>query len=100
MQYLLWTVKAALFFLILSFAIVNTDPVTVRYYLGYRWEAPLVLVLLVAVCGGAMVGLVAGLFQTLRLRREIAALKREVRALQSAARAPEEAPVLPPPDLL
>ncbi len=100
MQYLLWIVKAALFFLILSFAIVNTDPVTVRYYLGYRWEAPLVLVLLVAVCGGAMIGLVAGLFQTLRLRREIAALKREVRALQSAARPAEEVPVLPPPDLL
>jgi putative membrane protein len=100
MQYLLWIIKAALFFLILSFAIVNTDPVTVRYYLGYRWEAPLVLVLLVAVCGGAMIGLVAGLFQTLRLRREIAALKREVRALQPAARQSAETPVLPPPDLL
>lgn len=100
MQYLLWIIKAALFFLILSFAIVNTDPVTVRYYLGYRWEAPLVLVLLVAVCGGAMIGLVAGLFQTLRLRREIAALKREVRALQPAVRPSAETPVLPPPDLL
>lgn len=100
MQYLMWIIKAALFFLILSFAIVNTDPVTVRYYLGYRWEAPLVLVLLVAVCGGAMIGLVAGLFQTLRLRREIAALKREVRALQPAVRPSAETPVLPPPDLL
>jgi lipopolysaccharide assembly protein A len=100
MHYLLWIVKAVLFFLILSFAIVNTDPVVVRYYLGYRWEAPLVLVLLVAVCGGAMVGLVAGLFQTLRLRREIAALKREVRALQPAPRSAEQSPVLPPPDLL
>lgn len=100
MHYLLWIVKAVLFFLILSFAIVNTDPVTVRYYLGYQWEAPLVLVLLVAVCGGAMVGLVAGLFQTLRLRREIAALKREVRALQPSSRPAEQAPVLPPPDLL
>ncbi len=100
MQYLMLIVKLALFLLILSFAIVNTDPVTVRYYLGYQWEAPLVLVLLVAVCGGAMVGLVAGLLQTLRLRREIAALKREVRALQAAARPAEEAPVFPPPDLL
>ena len=100
MHYLLGIVKAVLFFLILSFAIVNTDPVIVRYYLGYQWEAPLVLVLLVAVCGGAMVGLVAGLFQTLRLRREIAALKREVRALQPAPRPAEQAPVLPPPDLL
>ncbi|MDP1673867.1 MAG: lipopolysaccharide assembly protein LapA domain-containing protein [Burkholderiales bacterium] len=95
MQYLMWIIKAALFLLILSFAIVNTDPVTVRYYLGYRWEAPLVVVLLVAVCAGALIGLLTGLFQTLRLRRQIAALKREL----DVARKPE-APVLPPSDLL
>jgi len=95
MQYLMWIIKVALFLLILSFAIVNTDPVTVRYYLGYRWEAPLVVVLLVAVCAGALVGLLTGLFQTLRLRREIAALKREL----DAAR-PPDTPVLPPSDLL
>jgi uncharacterized integral membrane protein len=34
MYYLMWIIKAALFLLILSFALVNTDPVTVRYYLG------------------------------------------------------------------
>ncbi|RPJ46143.1 MAG: DUF1049 domain-containing protein [Betaproteobacteria bacterium] len=103
MQYLLWIIKSALFLLILSFAIVNTDPVTVRYYLGYQWEAPLVLVLLVAVCGGALVGLLVGLFQTLRLRRQIAALKRELRAAQAAPAAQQPVagtPVLPPPDLL
>lgn len=94
----MWIIKAALFLLILSFAIVNTDPVTVRYYLGYRWEAPLVVVLLVAVCAGALVGLLAGLFQTLRLRRQIAVLKRELGAAQ-AARSPD-VPVLPPPDML
>ncbi len=95
MQYLMWIIKVALFLLILSFAIVNTDPVTVRYYLGHHWEAPLVVVLLVAVCAGALVGLLTGLFQSLRLRREIAALKREL----IATRKPE-APVLPPSDLL
>ncbi|MFZ9151414.1 MAG: lipopolysaccharide assembly protein LapA domain-containing protein, partial [Burkholderiales bacterium] len=63
MHYLMWTIKLFLFLLILSFALVNTDPVTVRYYLGYQWQAPLVLVLLVAVCIGALVGLLAGLFQ-------------------------------------
>jgi putative membrane protein len=96
MQYILWVIKAALFILILSFALVNTDPVTVRYYLGYQWQAPLVLVLLVAVCIGALVGLLAGLFQTLRLRREVAALKRELRAAQQSSAAPP----VPPSDLL
>lgn len=95
MQYLMWIIKVALFLLILSFAIVNTDPVMVRYYLGHHWEAPLVVVLLVAVCAGALVGLLAGLFQTLQLRRELAALKRELAAARK-----HDAPVLPPSDLL
>lgn len=95
MQYLMLIFKLALFLLILSFAIVNTDPVTVRYYLGHQWEAPLVVVLLVAVCAGVLVGLLTGLFQTLQLRREIAALKREL-----AAGRKSDAPVLPPSDLL
>ena len=96
MHYLMWTLKVFLFLLILSLALVNTDPVTVRYYLGYRWQAPLVLVLLVAACIGALVGLLAGLFQALRLRREVAALKRELRAVKQLS----AAPLLPPSDLL
>jgi putative membrane protein len=91
----MWVIKVVLFLLILSFAIVNTDPVTVRYYLGYQWQAPLVVVLLVAVCAGALVGFLASLFQTLRLRRQIAVLKREL----GAARQPET-PAIPPSDLL
>ena len=100
MQYLMWIIKGALFLLILSFAIVNTDPVTVRYYLGYHWEAPLVVVLLVAVCIGALVGLLSALFQVLRLRRQLAALQRELRAARAGPQTAADMPVLPPPDLL
>jgi uncharacterized integral membrane protein len=96
MHYLMLILKFALFLLILSFAIVNTDPVTVRYYLGYQWQAPLVLVLLVAVCLGALVGLLVGLVQTLRLRRQLAAMKRDL----AAARQAQDAPLVPPTDLL
>lgn len=99
MQYLMLLIKVALFLLILSFAIVNTDPVAVRYYLGFRWEAPLVVVLLIAVCIGAAAGLLAGLFQVLRLRREVAALRRELRVAREPAKAAEPA-VMPPMDLL
>ena len=35
MRYLLWLFKFALFVLVLSFAIKNTETVTVRYYLGH-----------------------------------------------------------------
>lgn len=78
----MWIIKALLFFLILSFAIVNTDPVTVRYYLGYQWQAPLVLVLLVSACAGVLVGLLVGLYQVLRLRSRMGALQRELQLLR------------------
>lgn len=96
MHYFMWIIKVLFFLLILSFALVNTDPVTVRYYLGYQWQAPLVLVLLLAICAGALVGLLVGLFPVLRLRRQMASLRRELRAAQQAS----ETPPLPPTDLL
>ena len=78
MRYLLWLLKFALFVLVLAFAVKNTDPVTVRYYFGGQWQAPLVFVLLVAFCDGVAAGLGAGLTQVFRQRRKIAALRREL----------------------
>jgi uncharacterized integral membrane protein len=79
MYYLGLILKFALFVLVLAFALKNTDPVTVRYYFGGEWQAPLVFVLLAAFCAGIAAGLVAGLTQLIRQRREIAALKNELR---------------------
>ena len=73
--------KCALFVLVLAFAVKNTDPVTVRYYFGGEWQAPLVFILLVAFCAGIAAGLFAGLGQLFRQRREIAELKRELRQI-------------------
>ena len=83
MRYLLWTLKLALFLLVLTFAVRNTDPVTVRYYFAGEWQAPLVFVLLVAFCAGIAVGMIAGLSRMFRQRREIAALRRELRGRES-----------------
>jgi uncharacterized integral membrane protein len=90
MRYLGWLLKLALFVVVLTFAVKNTAPVTVRYYLGTEWEAPLILVLLVFFVLGAVFGLVAGLAHQFRQRREIAALKRELQARQAP-----EVPVVP-----
>ncbi len=79
MRYFLWLLKFALFVLILSFAIKNTETVVVRYYLGQEWQAPLVLVLLAFFCLGVAVGIVASLGHLFRQRRQIAALKSELR---------------------
>ena len=83
MRYLLWVLKFALFVLVFSFAVRNTDVVTVRYTLGGEWQTPLIFVLLAAFCAGAAFGLVAGLGQMFRQRREIVALKRELRNLST-----------------
>jgi lipopolysaccharide assembly protein A len=79
MRYLLWILKFALFVLILSFAAKNTETVSLRYYLGYEWQAPLVLVLLIFFCVGVAVGIIASLGHLFRQRRQIAALKQELR---------------------
>ena len=79
MRYLVWILKLTVFVLVLAFAVKNTELVTVRYYFGGEWQSPLVFVLLVAFCVGVAAGFSAGLAQTFRQRREIAALKRELR---------------------
>lgn len=95
MSYLFWLLKIALFVLILSFAVKNTATVTVRYYLGYEWQAPLVIVLLAFFCLGIVVGVVVSLSRMFRQRREIVVLRREMRAQQ---RSGGESPPLNPPD--
>jgi uncharacterized integral membrane protein len=96
MRYLLWILKLALFVVALTFAIKNTDPVAVRYFLGQEWRAPLIFVLLVFFCMGAALGLLAALVQIMRQRREISSLKRE---LQGRTAASTLAPEPPPPDV-
>jgi lipopolysaccharide assembly protein A len=76
MKYLGWVLKFALFVLVLTFAVRNTDLVTVRYYFGGEWQAPLIFVMLVAFCAGVAIGLAAAMVQLVRQRREIAALRR------------------------
>jgi uncharacterized integral membrane protein len=88
MRYVLWIVKLALFALALTFAVKNTDPVTVRYFLGNEWRTPLIFVLLVFFCVGAVLGLLGALGQILRQRRELSALKRELGSRTGASRTP------------
>ena len=78
MRYVLWLLKIVLFALVLTFAVKNTDAVSVRYFLGNEWRAPLIFVMLVAFCAGAAFGVLSTLGQIFRQRREIGALKREL----------------------
>ena len=93
MRYLLWVLKLALFAFMLTVAVKNTDPVSIRYFLGQEWRAPLIFVLLVVFCFGAVLGLLGALGHIMRQRREIAALKRQVSGTLMPAGEP------PPPDI-
>ncbi|MBS4097746.1 MAG: LapA family protein [Sulfuricella sp.] len=84
MRYLSWLFGLLLFLLALGFAIKNSDLVTLNYYLGYQWQAPLVLMLLVFLCAGVAIGVAATLGFVFRQRREILLLKRELRLKNQA----------------
>lgn len=78
MRYLAWALRALLFLLLLGFAVKNTGHVDVHYYLGQKWSAPLVLILLIAFGVGAILGVVASLGHVLKQRRAIEDLERRV----------------------
>lgn len=73
-----WLVKGLLFLLLLGLAIKNSDPVTLRYYLGLEWQAPMALVLFVFFLAGALMGLLAMLPPWVRQRSEIRRLRAEL----------------------
>jgi uncharacterized integral membrane protein len=78
MRYLNWLLRAALFIVLLGFAVKNDQPVTLRYFFGYEWQSSLVIVLLIFFAAGTAIGVLAMLASVLRQRREIARLKREI----------------------
>ncbi len=51
-----WLVKAVVFFALFAFALNNPELVTVHWFFGQKWTAPLVLVLLVVFTAGVVVG--------------------------------------------
>ena len=56
MKYLVWLLKAAIFFALFAFALHNQQEVGVHFFFGVVWKAPLVLVVLAAFAFGLLVG--------------------------------------------
>lgn len=56
MKYLMWLLKAAIFFTLFAFALNNQQDATVHFFFGTQWRAPLVLVVLAAFAAGLVVG--------------------------------------------
>ena len=56
MKYMLWLLKAAIFFTLFAFALNNQQIVAVNFFFGTLWQAPQVLVVLLAFSAGLALG--------------------------------------------
>ena len=59
MKYLMWLLKASIFFTLFAFALNNQHEATVRFFFGTQWRAPMVLVVLAAFAAGVALGVLA-----------------------------------------
>jgi putative membrane protein len=85
MKYLVWLLKAAIFFTLFAFALNNQHMATVHFFFGHQWSAPLVLVVLAAFGAGLAVG---ALGMVPRWWSQRAAAKRHQAAAQAIASTP------------
>lgn len=90
MKYLLWLLKAAIFFTLFAFALNNQQDATVHFFFGTRWTAPAVLIVLSAFTLGVVVG-VLGMVPRWWRHRSAA------RRAQAAAQEPSPAAPAQPP---
>ena len=101
MRILVWLARAFVFFTLFAFALNNQQPVTVHWFFGVDWSAPMVIVVLAAFALGSATGVLAMLPSWWRHRREAgrwaAAPARSV-AGPAPAPAPNAVPEHPPRD--
>ena len=71
MRYLMWFLRILLFLLLLGFTVRNIETVTLHYYFGYEWNAPLVLIILLCFALGVVIGVGSCLGKIFRQKREI-----------------------------
>ena len=91
MSTLVWVIRGFIFLFLFAFAVKNTDPVAIRFFLDTSWQAPLVIVVLAFFAGGAFFGAISLLGTIFGLRRQIGVLRQELNTVKAEAR------VLAPP---
>jgi putative membrane protein len=92
-----WLFWAAVFVVLLLFAIKNAEPVTVHFYFDQTWHAPLVFVVAASFAAGVVLGVIACLPRLFRQRREALGLRKELRLSRPAeSAAPPSRPVIVP----
>ncbi|HNO74213.1 LapA family protein [Nitrosomonas mobilis] len=66
---LLTLLRVTIFFLLLSFAVKNSDMTTIRYYFGIEWELPMVVILFICFFLGGIFGYFSCLVQKFQSRK-------------------------------
>ncbi len=87
-RYLGLAAKILIFLLVLGFALKNSHPAIFYSYLGYVWQAPLIVMLGLAFVLGVLTGVLALLPTLFRQRRE-AASKPPVAETDTVAHTPD-----------
>ena len=85
MSFLRWVVIAVVFIALLFISLQNADPVTLRVFTLWSWDAPLVFVILIAFATGVALGLLASAIKVVRLKRQVHRLRREQRVKAAAS---------------
>lgn len=68
----------------LSFAVLNSQPVSLHYYFGER-DVPLSMIVVLSLAAGALIGALVSAGLILRLRARIAQLRRKLRSAEKDA---------------
>jgi uncharacterized integral membrane protein len=69
MRVVVWLLRAFVFFTLFAFALNNQHAATVHWFFGVQWQAPLVIVVLIAFAAGAALGVLAMVPSWCRQRR-------------------------------
>ncbi|MDR2990495.1 MAG: lipopolysaccharide assembly protein LapA domain-containing protein [Burkholderiaceae bacterium] len=73
LQWFKWIVRAAVFLVLLAFALNNQQEATLHLMFGHEWRAPMTLIVLAAFALGLVVGVLGMLPSWLRRRAKPAA---------------------------
>ena len=59
MRFIVWLVRAAIFFTLFAFALNNQHDAAIRWFFGQEWRAPMVFIVLAAFALGCAFGVFA-----------------------------------------
>jgi len=92
-----FVLKGAIFFTLFAFALNNQADVTLHFFFGYQWTAPMVLVVLATFATGLMVGVLGMVPRWWRHRRNAARTRQMAASVAAPAGESPNQGLAPPP---